>query len=71
MTTPALRIETQGHVATVVLSRPEVRNAFNDEVIAELSQAFVQGNRIAKCRQVQGDLPTHPRGSTASNKSNR
>ncbi|MBK6615358.1 enoyl-CoA hydratase/isomerase family protein [Ottowia sp.] len=42
MTTPALRIETQGHVATVVLSRPEVRNAFNDEVIAELSQAFVQ-----------------------------
>jgi methylglutaconyl-CoA hydratase len=42
MTTPALRIDIQGHVATVVLSRPDVRNAFNDEVIAELSQAFVQ-----------------------------
>ena len=29
-----------GPVATVTLSRPEVRNAFNDEVIAELTQAF-------------------------------
>ncbi|OIN90874.1 MAG: enoyl-CoA hydratase [Comamonadaceae bacterium CG1_02_60_18] len=29
-----------GTVATVTLSRPEVRNAFNDEVIAELTQAF-------------------------------
>ena len=38
----ALRISTQNRVATVVLSRPEVRNAFNDEVIAELSQAFTQ-----------------------------
>lgn len=38
----ALRISTQGPVATVVLARPEVRNAFNDEVIAELSQAFTQ-----------------------------
>ncbi len=38
----AIRITTQGAVATVTLSRPEVRNAFNDEVIAELSQAFVR-----------------------------
>ena len=38
----ALRISTQNRVATVVLSRPEVRNAFNDEVIAELSHAFTQ-----------------------------
>ena len=29
-------------MATVTLSRPDVRNAFNDEVIAELSQAFMQ-----------------------------
>ncbi|MDD2925269.1 enoyl-CoA hydratase/isomerase family protein [Rhodoferax sp.] len=34
-----LKIET-GAVATVTLNRPEVRNAFNDEVIAELTQAF-------------------------------
>ena len=40
--TQAIRISTQGHVATVVLSRPDVRNAFNDEVIAELTQAFSQ-----------------------------
>ena len=35
-----LQIETLGPVATVTLNRPEVRNAFNDEVIAELTQAF-------------------------------
>ncbi|HRL35464.1 MAG: enoyl-CoA hydratase/isomerase family protein [Ottowia sp.] len=40
--TQAIRITQQGHVATVILSRPDVRNAFNDEVIAELSQAFIQ-----------------------------
>ena len=40
--TSALRIATQNRVATIVLSRPDVRNAFNDEVIAELSQAFIQ-----------------------------
>jgi methylglutaconyl-CoA hydratase len=34
-----LKIET-GAVATVTLNRPEVRNAFNDDVIAELTQAF-------------------------------
>ena len=37
----ALNIST-GPVATVTLSRPEVRNAFNDEVIAELTQAFTE-----------------------------
>jgi len=37
----ALTIET-GTVSTVTLNRPEVRNAFNDEVIAELTQAFTQ-----------------------------
>ena len=36
-----LKIEP-GVVTHVTLSRPEVRNAFNDEVIAELTQAFRQ-----------------------------
>lgn len=37
-----LQLNTQGGVATLVLNRPEVRNAFNDEVIAELTQAFTE-----------------------------
>ena len=35
-----LLIEHEGGVATVWLNRPDVRNAFNEEVIAELTQAF-------------------------------
>ena len=35
-----LTIERAGHVATVTLNRPDVRNAFNEETIAELTQAF-------------------------------
>jgi methylglutaconyl-CoA hydratase len=35
-----LELTMQGGVATLVLNRPEVRNAFNDQVIAELTQAF-------------------------------
>ena len=39
---PSISISMAGHCATVTLNRPEVRNAFNDEVIAELTQAFSQ-----------------------------
>jgi len=35
-----LQIEVTGAIATVTLARPEVRNAFNDELIAQLSRAF-------------------------------
>jgi methylglutaconyl-CoA hydratase len=38
--TTTLQIERRGAVARVFLNRPEVRNAFNDGVIAELSAAF-------------------------------
>lgn len=38
----SLLITTQGHVARITLNRPGVRNAFNDDVIAELTQAFTQ-----------------------------
>jgi methylglutaconyl-CoA hydratase len=34
--------EPSHHIAQITLSRPDVRNAFNDEVIAELTQAFTQ-----------------------------
>ena len=35
-----LLIDVAAHVATITLNRPEVRNAFNDEVIPELTRAF-------------------------------
>ncbi|MDP3135719.1 MAG: enoyl-CoA hydratase/isomerase family protein [Burkholderiaceae bacterium] len=35
-----LELEVSAYVATLTLNRPDVRNAFNEEVIAELSQAF-------------------------------
>jgi methylglutaconyl-CoA hydratase len=38
---PAVHISS-GMVATVTLQRPEVRNAFNDEVIDELTAVFTQ-----------------------------
>ena len=41
-----------GPVSTVTLSRPEVRNAFNDEVIAELTQAFTQLGQDPQVRAV-------------------
>jgi methylglutaconyl-CoA hydratase len=36
----ALTLSIQAGVQTITLSRPDVRNAFNDEVIAELKNAF-------------------------------
>lgn len=35
-----LVIDTEGHVATVTLNRPDVRNAFNETMIAEITSAF-------------------------------
>jgi len=40
MTYDTLTIERAGHAATVTLNRPDVRNAFNEATIAELTQAF-------------------------------
>ena len=40
MTYDTLIIERAGHLATVTLNRPDVRNAFNEATIAELTQAF-------------------------------
>ncbi|RAR65155.1 methylglutaconyl-CoA hydratase [Paraburkholderia unamae] len=35
-----LTVEVAGHVATVTLNRPDVRNAFNETMIAEVTAAF-------------------------------
>jgi methylglutaconyl-CoA hydratase len=37
-----LELSFGGGVSTVTLNRPEVRNAFNDEVIAELTAVFIE-----------------------------
>jgi methylglutaconyl-CoA hydratase len=41
-----------GAVATVTLNRPEVRNAFNDEVITELTQAFAELGQDPQVRAI-------------------
>jgi methylglutaconyl-CoA hydratase len=40
MKTQTIRVETRGPVATIRLSRPQVRNAFNEVLIAELTRVF-------------------------------
>ena len=40
MKTTALTLEFQGPLATITLTQPEVRNAFSDEVIADITPAF-------------------------------
>ena len=50
--TTDIRIDVYSHVATVTLSRPEVRNAFNDAVIAKLSEAFVHLGERADVRAI-------------------
>jgi methylglutaconyl-CoA hydratase len=48
----ALTMTNQGAVRTLTLSRPDVRNAFNDEVIAELKAAFIEAGQAADVRCV-------------------
>ena len=48
----ALTIKNQGAIRTLTLSRPEVRNAFNDDVIAELTKAFQDAGQAAGVRCV-------------------
>ncbi|WP_198937969.1 enoyl-CoA hydratase-related protein, partial [Pelomonas sp. KK5] len=38
--THSLQVRIEGHVARVTLNRPEVRNAFNEALIAELAATF-------------------------------
>ncbi|MFM2074637.1 MAG: 1,4-Dihydroxy-2-naphthoyl-CoA synthase [Pseudomonadota bacterium] len=48
----ALTLHDQDAVRTITLARPEVRNAFNDEVIAELKNAFLAVAQDASVRCV-------------------
>lgn len=51
MTSSTLDIRRDGPVARVYLNRPEVRNAFNDGVIAELTSVFgtLSGDDTLRC----------------------
>ena len=45
-----LELRFEAGVATVTLNRPEVRNAFNDEVIAEMTAVFSELDDRAEVR---------------------
>ncbi len=47
-----LEIQIKKGVMTIILSRPDVRNAFNDEVIAELKTAFTEAGLAPDVRCV-------------------
>lgn len=50
-----LRVEQSGPLMRVVLNRPEVRNAFNDELIAVLARAFVELPSEVRCVVLSGE----------------
>lgn len=45
-----LQVDIQGSVARVTLNRPEVRNAFNDDLIVQITQAFTSLGQNAQVR---------------------
>lgn len=47
-----LQTTYQGAVARITLTQPEVRNAFSDEVIADITAAFTEVGRRAEVRAV-------------------
>jgi len=60
-----LQISFAGGVSTVTLDRPEVRNAFNDEVITELTAVFTElGQRDeVRCVVLAGNGPAFCAGA--------
>jgi methylglutaconyl-CoA hydratase len=52
MTFTTLTISREGKTATVTLNRPEVRNAFNETTIAEITQAFRELGADAELRAI-------------------
>ncbi len=61
----ALTITNQGAIRTITLSRPDVRNAFNDEVIAELKTAFTEAGLAddVRCVVLAADGPAFCAGA--------
>jgi methylglutaconyl-CoA hydratase len=65
MTSSAIRRLQEGPVARVVLARPEVRNAFDDGLIAELTRSFLEfgDDRTTRVVVLSGDGPTFCAGA--------
>jgi methylglutaconyl-CoA hydratase len=68
VTQPALsrvRLEKLGPVARVILARPEVRNAFDDVAIGELTEVFqhVSADRETRVVVLSGEGPTFSGGA--------
>lgn len=61
----AVRIETKGDVATIRLHRPEVRNALNEVLIAELAQAFGGLTESTRLVILAGEGPAFCAGADA------
>jgi len=47
-----LQISTAGNVATITLNRPDVRNAFNEDAIADLTMAFDEVSQDRSVRAI-------------------
>jgi methylglutaconyl-CoA hydratase len=64
----SLRFERQGAVARIALARPEVRNAFDDVLIDELTRAFREAAADSAVRVVvlSGDGPSFCAGADVS-----
>jgi len=60
-----LLLDVSGAVATVTLNRPEMRNAFNDEVIPELTRVFAElgGRDDVRCIVLAANGPAYCAGA--------
>jgi methylglutaconyl-CoA hydratase len=45
-----LKLEIQDGIATIILARPEIRNAFNEIMIAEITDAFTEAGSMKDVR---------------------
>src|SRR5215510_10364762 len=49
---PLLKIDVERHVASVILNRPDVHNAFNDELVKQITDAFTELSRHDEIRVI-------------------
>lgn len=47
-----IKLETENGIATIKLNRPEIRNAFNEVMIAELTEAFQKAGKMEEIRLI-------------------